>query len=76
MPDLGVPGDLRELPAKPGIAGAPFRDDPTFLFTAYGLSFETDDLPEITLPAGVAPFRPAGRVRQFVGHDDMGYEKR
>ena len=76
VPDLGVPGDLRELPVKPGIAGAPFRDDPTFLLTAYGLSFETDDLPEITLPAGVAPFRPAGRVRQFVGHDDMGYEKR
>ncbi len=76
VPELGVPGDLRELPARPGAAGVPFRDDATFLLTAYGLSFETDDLPEITLPAGVPPFRPAGRVRQFVAHEDIGYEKR
>lgn len=74
--DLGVPDDLRELPEKAGEFGLPFREDPTFLFTAYGLSFETDDLPEITLPGGVAPFRPQGQVRQFLGHDDLGYEKR
>jgi hypothetical protein len=74
--DLGVPDDLRELPENAGEFGLPFREDPTFLFTAYGLSFETDDLPEITLPGGVAPFRPQGQVRQFLGHDDLGYEKR
>lgn len=75
VPELGVPSDLRELPARAGGVGVPFRADATFLLTAYGLSFETDDLPEITLPSGIPPFRPAGRVRQFVGHEEHGYDK-
>jgi hypothetical protein len=75
VPDLGIPNDLRELPAIAGRTGAVFNGTPTFLLTAYGLSFETDDLPDITLPVDVAPFCPSGRVRQFLGHEDLGYEK-
>ena len=64
----GTPSDLYELEG-----GRRFTDDPTFLLVAYGLSYTTLDLPEVTLPDGVRPFRQEEFVRAFRSSEELGY---
>ena len=64
----GTPSDLFELEG-----GRRFADDPTFLLVAYGLSYTTLDLPEVTLPSGIRPFRQEEFVRAFRSSEELGY---
>jgi hypothetical protein len=73
--DPGTPSDLYELPKSGGFAH-PFRDEPTFLLVAYGLSFNDDDRPEINLPGQVGRFQ-GKRVRRYQPSSlELGYDEK
>ncbi|MBM4369610.1 MAG: hypothetical protein FJ102_25600, partial [Deltaproteobacteria bacterium] len=76
--ELGRPADLRVFPASVRNAAMPpaYRGDHTFLLVAYGLSFHTGELPHISLPGDVPPFRRVVSRREFVDALELGYEER
>lgn len=69
----GIPGDLFELESRSNSARR-FREEPTFLLVAYGLSFHSGDLPEVNLPGQVPPFRYTEIRRAFVSAEELGYD--
>jgi len=71
--DPGTPRDLYELPRSGGFAH-PFRDEPTFLLVAYGLSFNDDDRPEINLPGQVGRFQGQRARRYQPTSQELGYD--
>jgi hypothetical protein len=70
--DPGRPRDLNQFAASPRTT--PHRGDHTFLLVAYGLSFRTGDLPDITLPSETAPFDAQQFHRPFKTSEDLGYD--
>jgi len=74
VPDLGIPNDLYELPAKGVLPEKRFSGDHTFLLVAYGLSVHSMDFPKTTLSPQVAPYQPKERSK-FKPYDECGYDK-
>jgi hypothetical protein len=66
----GFPEDLFELPAAQPVQLQPFREDPTFLLVAYGLSFLSADVPVVQRPGEVPCWRPDVTMRQPVDQEE------
>lgn len=66
----GVPGDLWELSGR----GTAFSEEATFLLVAYGLSFHSGDMPDVSLPSQVSPFRHEEFRRRFKSSAELGYD--
>jgi hypothetical protein len=62
--DPGHPDDLREMD------GTPYEGEPTFLLVAYGLSHLAADVPTVTNPGEISPFRPSVRLRE-IDHEEI-----
>jgi hypothetical protein len=65
-------------PSVPHAPGWPqkYDGDHTFLLVAYGLSFHAGELPEISLPNDVSPFKSLQTQREFVSSEDLGYSEK